>query len=457
MANTKIAVDFQNIIGKFKPMHGVGQPPDPAYDMCYHYLTEAGIPFSRLHDVGGWLGGGLYVDIPNLFRDFDADETDPASYDFAFTDRLMANLMAADCQPYFRLGVTIENLHTLRYYRLDPPKSFTKWARICEHIIRHYREGWADGFHYDIKYWEIWNEPDDCFKEKYAAMWRGTPEQYFELYAVTAKHLKQCFGDTIKVGGYGHCGLYEYAKDTELNGYECEDVRIYDFVISFMHGFFKYQQKANAPIDFFSWHVYDNCHPSVRKDFKEIANHAAYARKILDRYGYTKTEHHLNEWNLWTKRDKRDAPNASARSLAFMLMMQNTSTDVMCYYDAGMGYRAYAGMFNPDTGRPYRNYYAFVAYNTLYRLSHQVQAESDGSDVFVAAGINGRKAAVVISNSTDEATTVTLELLGVKYTDVQVLRIDEGHRYTLTGEGIQNGTIEIPEQGCVEIKLFDLG
>ena len=456
MENTRITVDFQNTIGTFKPMHGVGQAPNPAYDDCYHYLTEAGIPFSRLHDVGGWLGGGLYVDIPNLFRDFDADENDPASYDFAFTDRLITNLMKTSSRPYFRLGITIENLHMLKYYRLDPPKDFAKWARICEHVIRHYREGWADGFCYDIKYWEIWNEPDDCFKEKYAAMWRGTPEQYFELYAVTAKHLKQCFGDAIKVGGYGHCGLYEYAKDKDLNGYDCEDVRIYDFVISFMHGFFKYQQKANAPIDFFSWHVYDNCHASVRKNFKEIANHAAYARKILDRYGYTEAEHHLNEWNLWTKRDKRDAPGASAKSLAFMLMMQNTSTDMMCYYDAGMGYSSYMGLFNPDTGRPYRNYYSFVAYNTLYRLSDQVKAESDDQGVFVAAGIHGRKAAVVISNPTDEATTVTLDLSGFKYTDVQILRIDEGHRYTLTGEGIQNGTLQIPEQGCVEIKLFDL-
>lgn len=452
----KIKVDFQSKIGKFKPMHGVGQPPNPAHDTLYQYLTEAGIPFSRLHDVGGWLGGGLYVDIPNLFRDFDADENDPASYDFAFTDRLIANLMKADCQPYFRLGVTIENLHMLKYYRLDPPKDFGKWARICEHVIRHYREGWANGFRYDIQYWEIWNEPDDCYKEKYAAMWRGTPEQFFELYSVAAKHLKQCFGDSIKVGGYGHCGLYEYAQDKELNGLDHEITRIYEFVISFMHDFFRYQQKTGAPIDFFSWHVYDNCHPTTKSDLKVIADHAAYARKILDRYGYTKTEHHLNEWNLWTKREKRDAPNASARSLAFMLMMQNTSTDVMCYYDAGMGYSDYKGMFNPDTGRPYRNYYAFAAYNTLYRLSDQVSAESDDPDLFVAAGANGRKAAILLANPTDEAKTVELDLSGMAYTDVQILRIDEGNRYTLTGETIESGTVRIPEQGCVEIKMFDL-
>ena len=43
---------------------------------------------------------------------------------------------------------------------LLPPKDFRKWAQICEHIIRHYNEGWADGHKWDIRYWEIWNEAD---------------------------------------------------------------------------------------------------------------------------------------------------------------------------------------------------------------------------------------------------------------------------------------------------------
>jgi len=39
-------------------------------------------------------------------------------------------------------------------------------------------------------------------------MWTGTAEQFYELYDVTAKHLKKCFGDTIKIGGYGASGMY---------------------------------------------------------------------------------------------------------------------------------------------------------------------------------------------------------------------------------------------------------
>ncbi len=32
-----------------------------------------------------------------------------------------------------------------------PPADFNKWAIICEHIIRHYNEGWADEYLYSIE------------------------------------------------------------------------------------------------------------------------------------------------------------------------------------------------------------------------------------------------------------------------------------------------------------------
>ena len=66
----------------------------------------------------------------------------------------------------------------------------------------HYNEGWADGFEFGREYWEIWNEPDN------RKMWTGTHEQFFELYKVTANHLKQRFGDSIKIGGCAFSGFY---------------------------------------------------------------------------------------------------------------------------------------------------------------------------------------------------------------------------------------------------------
>ena len=85
-----IEIDFGTQTGPMKPVHSTGQGPllrsqAPDFSM-FRYLKEAGVPYVRLHDVGGMFGGNLYVDIPNIFRDFDADENDPASYDFVFTD-----------------------------------------------------------------------------------------------------------------------------------------------------------------------------------------------------------------------------------------------------------------------------------------------------------------------------------------------------------------------------------
>ena len=153
----RINVDFNIIAGEIKAMHATGQPPLKGgfmkLDFSHmQYLKDANMPYSRLHDVGGPYGANRYVDIPNIFRDFDADVNDPASYDFAFTDALIEGLYSYGIEPIYRLGVTIENQAHIKAYRIHPPKDYKKWAQICEHIVRHYNEGWADGFFWNINY-----------------------------------------------------------------------------------------------------------------------------------------------------------------------------------------------------------------------------------------------------------------------------------------------------------------
>ena len=114
---------------------------------------------------------------------------------------------------FYRLGSKIE--HTSKKYGTLPPPDFQKWAEICEHIIRHYTEGWANGYHWDIEYWEIWNEPDlhepDTPKE-FKAAWGGTIEQFHELFRITAKHLKSCFPH-LKIGGLALAFREKWADD----------------------------------------------------------------------------------------------------------------------------------------------------------------------------------------------------------------------------------------------------
>lgn len=444
-----IHADFTKITGRVKPMHGIGQPPMCGHDRSmYHYLADAGIPYSRLHDVGGWMGGSLYVDIPNLFRDFDADENDPASYDFAFTDWLLERLTEQHCEPFFRLGVTIENAHMLKAYRIFPPKDPHKWARICEHIIRHYNEGWANGYHFGITYWEIWNEPDDCWKEETAAMWKGTKEQYFALYEVTARHLKACFGDSIKVGGYASCGFYAMASDPACDGMAARKTEtLKEFFLQFFREFLQYisSEEHKAPLDFFSWHTY--------ADVKTALRHADYCRTVLNHFGFAGVEDILNEWNTTPDKRGRSTPQAAARVLAMMLGMQKKTPSLLCFYDGRLGPSQYGGLFNPDTWEPYPAYYALMSFNSAYRLKHETETVSDCEDVYVLGASDGENSVLLLSNLSEEEQRISLSVTGADLSRADVIRIDASHTYGMTGEAIRDGVFVLPANACAEIRF----
>ena len=202
-AAAELTVDFSQTNGAIRPLHGVNLGP-----LCYRgmvdlsaYHRELGVPLTRLHDVV-WVNYDA-VDISTIFRDFRNDPAQLDSYEFAATDDYITAVVKTGSSVIYRLGESIE--HTPRKYRVHPPKDFGKWADICCAIIRHYNEGWADGFRYNIRYWEVWNEP-----ENQPAMWTGTDDQYFQLYEITAKAIKARWPD-LKVGGpsLGYTGEFK--------------------------------------------------------------------------------------------------------------------------------------------------------------------------------------------------------------------------------------------------------
>lgn len=396
---SKISVDFRKVLGKIKPMHGVGQPPFEGIDFSMiAYLKNAGIPFSRLHDVGGWYGGNIWVDIPNLFRDFDADVNAPESYDFAFTDLLITALVENGVEPFFRLGVTIENAHYIKAYRIYPPKDNQKWAEICEHVIRHYTEGWANGFCYPIRYWEIWNEPDGHDDLAQHAMWQGTKEEYFALYDVTATHLKKCFPH-LKIGGYASCGFYDILKNYVK---EANSSPRTAYFITFFHEFLDYIKARNIPFDFFSWHSYDSISANLI--------YQKYAKEQLTAAGYPDVEIFLNEWNY--RIDLRGTAEHAALTAGMMLALQESTLDGAMFYDARLGTSIYGSMFNPLTHKPLPTYYAFTAFNRLYQLENEAAVENDIENVYAAAAGKDGKGCIVIANTTAEDVKVALAFDG---------------------------------------------
>ena len=403
MANIKI--DTAKTLGKIKPMHAGGQPPITGginFDQHMHYLTEAGIPYSRLHDVGGAYGMNRFVDIPNVFRDFDADENDPASYDFTFTDLLLKALVDAGVEPYYRLGITIENLASVKAYRTSPPKDYEKWARICEHIIMHYNEGWADGFHFNITYWEIWNEPDN--NRVPSETWGGSMEDFFRLYDITARHLKKRFPN-IKVGGYASSGFWALTKEVP----EPLD----KYLLVFFEKFLEFVSKNKTPIDFFSWHSYENT--------KNTLIWEEYMTNKFKQYGLENIENHLNEWDPYYL--EFGTGHHAAEIAAMMLAMQNRSPSMLCIYDMRINTAPYATLFDVLRKKPIHGYYSMVAFNTLYKLKNQVELTSDTEDLYAVAASDGKRNALMISNLTGETQKLTLE--GVDLENARVSVIDD--------------------------------
>ena len=390
-----VTVDMGKSVGRVKPMHCVNNGPEHrlnAQDQEESNLglyKAAGIPYARTHDASihyGY-GGEHVVDVTGIFPDFDADPYDPESYDFQLTDEYLKVISLAGTKVFYRLGSKIE--HWSKKYGTLPPKDFQKWAVICEHIIRHYNEGWANGFSMGIEYWEVWNEADlDGDDAANKRTWGGTAKAFYELFDVTVSHLKTCFPH-LKIGGPAVCSLNE----------------------KWLNGLF---ERLTAPIDFFSWHIY-------AREPEAIFDAMRRARRYLDEKGMKDVPSILNEWNYVTgfapasewyySRKMEKGIKGAAFIGAVMCGGQYEPLDMLMYYDArpcGMN-----GMFDTDfPSEPLKGYYPFVMFNELYKLGTAVKAEADCGRIYACAarGEKGFAAMAVHFDDDDEAAARQVKL-----------------------------------------------
>lgn len=379
-------IDLSKKLGKIKPVHGVNSGPRTKV-FTYNasaLFSEIGIPYSRLHDVEYPYGSGEFVDIHCVFPNFDADENDPASYNFGLTDCYIKAALDVGTDIIYRLGESIEHAPVKRH--IFPPKDFAKWARVAEHIIRHYNEGWADGHRWNITYWEIWNEPDlNSNNPSQSTTWQGTPEQFWDLYEITAKHLKSCFPD-LKIGGPALAGKYQWAD-------------------RFLHA----MQSRNVPMDFFSWHIYTG-------NPRALSAGAAKYRALMDDCGYENAEMLLDEWNYmesWSSQPDSFRKLVGIRGAAFcaasLIEMQKSSVDVGAYFEADV-IKEWCGLFEVEGMaigfqaasqqgklKPRKPFVSFRDFGKLYRIGAEVFSESDNENVYVCAASNENEACALIA------------------------------------------------------------
>ncbi|RLF44542.1 MAG: hypothetical protein DRN29_08250 [Thermoplasmata archaeon] len=285
-----ISVDCNRVDGIIKPFAEINCGPLPIHyvkngvDLTQQY-KRIGINFIRTHDFYG------PTDISTIFPNWNASVDNPSSYNFTSSDKVIGAIINTSCHVFYRLGESASENGSLR----QPPANFSKWAEICKHIVMHYNDGWANGYYYNITYWEIWNEPD------LKGFWNGTAEQYYKLYEITARTLKK-YNPSLKVGGPCTSSIFNE---------------------NFTIGFLKYVSENDVPLDFFSWHMYAS-HPS------ELYKASRYIRHILDEYGFNQCENILTEWNINILSPQRDKDNE--KNAAF------TALSLIAFQDANLNY-----------------------------------------------------------------------------------------------------------------------
>ena len=395
----KIQIDFSETKGKIKHMNSVNNGPFKSvrnFDNFEAYKA-ARIPYARNHDASFFsaYGGEFTVDVHRIFRDFSKDENDPASYSFASTDGYLKVTEAAGTKTFYRLGASIEHYEKKGTF---PPPDFQKWARVCEHIIRHYTEGWANGFFMDIEYWEIWNEPDCRNADGSNPCWQGTEEEFCELFAVTFKHLKSCFPH-LKIGGPAFAFIPE-----------CRD---------FAKKIFKRLDEDGSKLDFFSYH----CYAKDMEWFSEMIN---IAKELIDEVGQSQAELILNEWNYirdWMGDDWKHSLQSekglkgSSFVIAAMCTGQKLPVDMLMYYDArpcGMN-----GLFNTDTYECLKTYYSIAYFSNLLELGNYVPEASTSEDIYVCSATDGEKCGILLTHYNDETATPAKEVQ-ISLSNVQI-------------------------------------
>ncbi|MBC7964655.1 MAG: hypothetical protein H7Z17_01920 [Fuerstia sp.] len=393
---TKIAikVDVSRVVGRIQPLHGVNGGPlhsGETLDLSDAY-RQLSLPLTRLHDCH-WPNADV-VDIHVLFPDPNADPELAASYNFSRTDDYIQTIVNTQSQIVFRLGESIE--HSRKKYHVHPPADAGKWAAICLGIVRHYNDEWANGFRHNIRYWEIWNEP-----ENRPAMWSGSDEDYFRIYAAAATAIKSRFPD-VRVGGpaVGFAG--------KLDG---DRLAPSQFVRSFLDRC----RSDNLPLDFFSWHTYTNSP-------REFVQRARAIRRLLDESGFQRTENHLNEWNYlpdndWSPMlgkqpqlrqswfDRIHGNEGAAFTAASLIGFQDAPLDAANYYSADIhGF----GMFS-EHGVPHRNYDAIRLFAKMLATTERLDVSGNlPAAVSILAGINADRTQCHILASNHSSTSYEL-------------------------------------------------
>ena len=233
--------------------------------------------------------GFRYVRFHGIFHDdmaiYSEDENGNPVLWFGYLDKLFDFLLEQGLKPMLELGFVPTKLatvpNTVFWWHANgcPPTDYDKWCFLLRGMLEHMAERYGLA---EMKSWyfEVWNEPN------LSSFWRGTQEEYFKLYQVSADVIKS-FCMELKVGGPSTSGA-----DFREN-------------LAYLKDFISFCDRRNLPVDFFSAHPYPTYWPLDTAGNRQMgymgkdicAEFFTNIGNIVRSSSYPDAEIHLTEWN----------------------------------------------------------------------------------------------------------------------------------------------------------------
>ena len=334
---------------------------------------ECGFEYIRMH--------GLFCDDMGVYR---VNKGNP-QYNWQYIDELYDFLHSIGMKPFVELGFMPGGLasgsKTIFWWRgnVTPPKDMNKWADFIHAFVLHVQERYGDA---EVRTWyfEVWNEPN------LGGFWAGTQQQYFDLYAATARAIKSVSAD-YKVGGPATAGC--------------------GWVPEFIH----FCDTNHAPVDFISTHTYGvesgfldehgDAGTVLSKDPNSIIGDVKRVRWQIAASAMPKLDLHFTEWSAsYTPADPVHDSYHSAAYILDKLKKSGDAAQSMSYWtftdifeESGPRWEAFHGGFGlinyQDINKP-----AVYAYQFLNRLGATELKSSDSSSWICADSAGGVQALI---------------------------------------------------------------
>lgn len=442
-----VRVDFSMSEGEIAPMHGMCNGPVSYNADISSLFSEMGAPFVRFHNTDTEMSR-YAIDVSRIFPDADADENDPASYSFDCTDRYIAAAHKLGARIIYRLG---ESGIAISGSRLAQAPD--KWTSVCVHIIRHYNDGWANGFEYGLKYFELLNIGSDKNVE--------SRDELFALYGRAARGIR-LYDDGLRLGGMGFHGYQDLARD-----------------------YVRACKKNKLPLDFLTFDAF-------LSDPSEINKICEKYLTLLHDLDLGDTELIVGAWNYIDKEalgsleaqtvianrdgsasaqckklfESQSGVRGAAFAAAMMLNLNRLGTvAAACYYDAQPSVSPWCGICD-RFGNPEKTFHAFRAYGELYRAGEQVACVCEQpertlpSGIYASAARTAREQYVMIA-SFDGCGMIDLHLEGIadNIYSAEIYMIDGVKDLTLCDTVPLSGPrkrilLNISAYGVVLVKLY---